>query len=165
VKLLVLAAALALSAPPAPAADGDSIESVTKAVYDTISGPAGTRDWARFRSLFADGGRLIAIRLTPQGATPAVLTVEDYIERAGANFEKSGFYESEKARRVETFGAIAHVFSTYESRHAPGEKPFARGINSMQLVKSGGGWKVMTILWDSEREGNAIPDRYLSSEK
>ena len=96
------------------------------------------------------------------GPAPAVMTVEDYATRAGASFEKNAFYESEVSRRVETFGNIAHVFSTYESRHAPGEKPFARGINSFQLVKSGTSWKVMTILWDSEREGNAIPEKYLT---
>jgi len=79
----------------------------------------------------------------------------------GANSEKNAFYESETARRAEIFGNIAHVFSTCESRRGPGEKPFARGINSFQLVKTGSGWKVMTILWDAEREGNPLPEKYL----
>jgi hypothetical protein len=143
------------------AADGDSIDTIVRAVYDVISGPAGPRDWTRFRSLFADGARLIPVRSTPDGPRPSVMTPEDYAKRAGANFDKNAFYESEMARRVETFGNIAHVFSTYESRRAPGEKPFARGINSFQLVRDAKGWKVMTILWDSEREGNPIPDKYL----
>jgi hypothetical protein len=107
---------------------------------------------------------MIPVRTTPDGSVPAVMTPEDYIARASANFEKNAFYESEVARRMETFGNIAHVFSTYESRHAPGEKPFARGINSMQLVKVGKSWKVMTILWDSEREGNPLPAKYLSAQ-
>jgi hypothetical protein len=101
--------------------------------------------------------------VTPNGTAVAVLTVDEYVSRAGGSFAKTGFYESEVARRVETFGGIAHVFSTYESRRAPGEKPFARGINSMQLVQDGQTWKVMTILWDSERERNPIPERYLQS--
>jgi hypothetical protein len=159
--LMLLAAALV---PGVHAADGDSIESAVHAVYDTISGPAGTRDWARFRSLFAEGARLIPIRVTAESTTPSVLTVEDYAKRAGANFEKNGFFEAEVSRRVERFGNIAHVFSTYESRHAPGEKPFARGINSFQLVFDGKMWKVITILWDSERAGNAIPERYLQGQ-
>jgi hypothetical protein len=147
------------------ASDGDSIDTAIRAVYDVISGPAGTRDWARFHSLFADGARLIPIRQTPQGSLPAVMTPEDYEKRAGANFEKAAFYESEVAHRVEIFGDIAHVFSTYESRRAPGEKPFARGINSFQLVKNATGWKIMTILWDSEREGNPLPAKYLATPK
>jgi hypothetical protein len=157
------AAVISVLAPFAIASDGDSIDSAVRACYDVISGPAGTRDWARFRSLFADGARLIPIRTSPQGSVPAVMTPEEYEKRAGANFEKSAFYESEVAHRVETFGNIAHVFSTYESRRAPGDKPFARGINSFQLVKTGTGWKIMTILWDSEREGNALPEKYLTS--
>lgn len=147
----------------ARAADGDSIDSVMKAVYEVISGPAGTRDWVRFKALFAEGARLIPVRATPQGGNPLVWTPDEYAQKAGASFEKNAFYESEVTRRLETFGNIAHAFSTYESRRAPGEKPFARGINSFQLVKVGDTWKVMTILWDSEREGNPIPEKYLSS--
>jgi hypothetical protein len=160
-RTLALAVLAAAVTPGIRAADGDSVDSVMRAVYDTISGPAGTRDWNRFRTLFANGARLIPMRTSAQGTAPSVMTVEDYVTRAGANFEKTAFYESEVSRRVETFGAIAHVFSTYESRRAPNEKPFARGINSFQLVKDGGTWKVMTILWDSEREGNPIPEKYL----
>jgi hypothetical protein len=158
-------AALAILLPMAHAGDFDSIESVTHAVYGVISGPAGTRDWARFRSLFAEGGRLIAIRTVAGVSTPAVMTPDEYAQRAGANFEKNAFYESEVARRVETFGNIAHVFSTYESRRAPNEKPFARGINSFQFVRDANGWKVITILWDSEREGNPMPEKYLLTPK
>ena len=149
--------------PVAKAADGDSIESAVRAIYEAISGPAGNRDWARFRSLFASGARLISMRVAAGATTPVVMTVEDYITRAGANFEKNAFYETEAAKRTETFGSIAHVFSTYESRRAPAEKPFSRGINSFQLVKDGKEWKVMTILWDSEREGNPLPEKYLAS--
>jgi hypothetical protein len=164
-KLFVCAALVTALAPFTIASDGDSIDAAVRACYAVISGPAGTRDWVRFHSLFAEGARLIPIRQTPQGSLPAVMTPEDYEKRAGANFEKNAFYESEVANRVETFGDIAHVFSTYESRHAPGEKPFARGINSFQLVKTGAGWKIMTILWDAEREGLTIPEKYLAPPK
>ncbi|MBZ5617857.1 MAG: hypothetical protein LAQ69_03860 [Acidobacteriia bacterium] len=160
-RRMVLVMLLASVAPIARAADGDSVESITQAVYDVISGPAGIRDWARFRSLFAEGARLISMRVTAEGAAPNVMTPDDYSQRAGASFEKNAFYESELSRRVEMFGNIAHVFSTYESRRAPGEKPFARGINSFQLVKDGKAWKVMTILWDQEREGSPLPQKYL----
>ena len=161
-KTTALLALLILTAPLARPADTDSVESVVKALYDVISGPAGkVRDWARFRSLFADGARLIPMRNTPDGPAPAVLSPEDYIQRTTPNFEKNGFFETAVAQRIESFGSVAHVFSTYESRRGPGEKPFARGINSFQLVRQGNAWKVMTILWDSEREGNPIPEKYL----
>lgn len=159
-KRLALALLLAL---PLGAADTDSVDAVTRAVYDVISGPAGPRNWERFRSLFAEGARMINFRSTPQGPVLNVMTPDDYVKRAGANTTTNGFFEAEVARRVETFGNIAHIFSTYESRRAPGDKPFARGINSFQLVKEGNAWKVMTILWDSERAGNPLPEKYLRS--
>jgi hypothetical protein len=64
-RLMVLSTALTILSPMLRAADGDSIDSVMKAVYDVISGPAGTRDWPRFKSLFAGGARLIPVRTTP----------------------------------------------------------------------------------------------------
>jgi hypothetical protein len=56
-------------------------------------------DRARFRSLFAEGARLISIRVTPEGGTPAVMTVEDYAKRAGANFEINRLPEASTASR------------------------------------------------------------------
>jgi len=143
------------------AADGDTPQAAVRATYDAISGPAGVRDWARFQSLFAEGARLISMRVTADGATPTVMSPEEYAKRAGPNFEKNPFYENEIASKTEAFGTITHIFSTYESHRAIGDKPFARGINSFQLVKVGNQWKVMTILWDAERPGNPIPEKYL----
>jgi hypothetical protein len=160
-RLIVFGAALTMFCPMMWAADGDSIDSVMKAVYEVISGPAGApRDWARFKALFADGARLIPVRTTKEGTAPAVMTPEEYEKRGTAIFEKTPFYETELSRRQEQFGNIAHAFSTYESRHAPGEKPFARGINSFQLVKVNGAWKVMTIFWEAESPTNPIPEKY-----
>ena len=42
------------------------------------------------------------------------------------------------------------------------EKPFARGINSIQLLNDGNRWWIMNIYWSSETEANPIPDKYLS---
>ncbi|MCB9907995.1 MAG: hypothetical protein H6830_09780 [Planctomycetes bacterium] len=133
-------------------------------LYGVISGPAGTpRDWDRFLGLFhPEQGRLAAV-MHPAEGPPKVfaMTPEKYRQNAEALFAKQGFYEQEIARRVERFGAIAHVFSTYESRHEPEAEPFARGINSLQLVWDGDRWLIMAILWDQEIPESPIPDRYL----
>jgi len=142
--------------------DVASIESIVAAVYDVISGPAGARDWERFKSLFLPEGRLIPAGHRPDGQDMyRVLDADGYIERAGANFLKQGFFETAVSNRIEQFANIAHVFSTYESRHEPGAAPFARGINSIQLVKLGDRWWVTSIMWDAERQGVTIPDKYL----
>jgi hypothetical protein len=152
------------STPAANPADVASIDSIIAALYDVISGPAGKkRDWDRMRSLFVPGARLIPTGLRQGGGYGSrVLTVDDYIERSSPFFEKEGFYESETSRVTEQFGQIAHAFSTYDSKHAPGDaKPFARGINSIQLMNDGKRWWIVTIFWQGEDEKNPLPEKYL----
>lgn len=156
--LLAAGSALAQQARPADVA---SVDSVIAALYDTISGPAGkVRDWDRLRSLFRPEGRMVV-----QGAAKtSVLTVEDYISRVTPVFAKDGFYESEVARSSEQFGQIAHVFSTYQSHHAPTDaKPFQRGINSIQLLNDGQRWWVQSLVWQAETEQHPLPARYLKN--
>jgi hypothetical protein len=152
------------STPAANPADVASIDAILTAVYDVISGPAGKkRDWDRMRSLFIPGARLIPTGPRPGGVYGSrVLTVEDYVTRGSAVFEKEGFFEKEIARKTESFGQIAHVLSTYEGRHSPDdEKPFVRGINSMQLMNDGKRWWIVTIFWQAEDEKNPLPEKYL----
>jgi hypothetical protein len=153
------------SATPAPSAkpgDVDSIDHIIAAVYDVISGPAGPRDWNRFNSLFYAGARLVPTRIDDKGAASArVLTPEEYAARGQAFFSKEGFFENSVANRVESWTTIAHVWSTYESRHAKGEKPFARGINSFQLFHDGSRWWILTIFWQAEDAAHPLPEKYL----
>jgi hypothetical protein len=167
------------SAPQAPAAnpaDVASIDSIIAALYDVISGPAGKkRDWDRMRSLFAPGARLIPTGpRRPPGTAPdapltgkeeyasRAMTPEEYITRSSRFLEENGFFEREISRRTEQYGHIAHVFSTYDSRHkAEDAKPFARGINSIQLMNDGKRWWVVTVFWEGETEKTPLPDKYL----
>jgi len=149
---------LASRVPAARAEDVKSIDAILHALYDVISGPPGERDWNRFRSLFVPEARLTAVTKRPDGTAPVrLLTVDDYVNAAGGYFFKNGFFESAIVNRVEKFGNMAQVFSSYESRHAAAEKPFARGINSIQLLNDGSRWYVLSILWDEESPSNPLP--------
>ncbi|MEO8650585.1 MAG: hypothetical protein ABI539_15590 [Acidobacteriota bacterium] len=158
---------MAQTKPGTPSADVSSIDGILKAVYDVISGDAGqTRDWARFRSLFHKEARLIPTGKAGKsgGYNATVLTPDNYIARVEPVFAKQGFYEREKARRVERFGSVAQVFSTYESFHGPkDEKPFMRGINSFQLFYDGRRWWVMSIFWQAETAETQIPSEFLKN--
>jgi DNA-binding beta-propeller fold protein YncE len=141
-------------------ADVASMDAIVAALYDVISGPAGQkRDWDRFRALFAPGARLIPTGRRPDGSqTMRVLTPDEYAAQSGPGLERSGFFEREIGRRVEQFGGIAHVFSAYDSKRLPTDSvPFARGINSIQLMNDGKRWWVVTVFWDSERPANPLP--------
>jgi hypothetical protein len=153
----------ATSVPAARPGDVDTIEHVIAAVYDVISGPAGApRDWDRFRSLYYSGARLIPSRRDDKGTVTArVLSPEEYVARGKDAFSSQGFFENPVANRIEAWDHMAHVWSTYESRHAKDEKPFARGINSFQLINDGGRWWILTIYWEGEDASHPLPEKYV----
>ena len=162
-------AAQTIETKPANPADVASIDAIMKAVYEVISGDAGVkRDWDRFRTLFHPSARLIPTgKNSNTGVTGArAMTVEEYITRAAPFMEKEGFFEKEIARRGETYGNIAQMFSTYASYHKSNDKePFARGINSFQLLNDGKRWWIVTIYWQGETAETNIPKKYLKSKK
>jgi hypothetical protein len=91
-----------------------------------------------------------------------VASPDTYIKLNEEFLEGEGFHEVELGREVETFGAIAHVFSAYEARRKLSDaKPFLRGINSIQLFNDGQRWWVMTVAWSPESAKNPIPAQYL----
>ena len=152
--------------PAANPADVASPDAILAAAYNVISGPAGQkRDWDRFRSLCWSGARLIPTRANKDAAgfNALVLTPEEYIARVTPIFEKTGFYETEAVRRMERFGNIVQVFSTYESRHDPKEPPFQRGINSFQLFFDGSRWWIISVFWQAETPEFPIPKEFLPS--
>lgn len=161
------ASATATATAPTPAANPDDVsspEAIIEAVYEVISGDAGvSRDWDRFRSLFHPTARLVPSGFNPDGdMVVRVWTPEEYITVAGPSLERGGFHEREIANRTERFGSMAHVFSTYDSRRTVADpEPFARGINSFQLMHDGERWWILSIYWTGETEASPIPAEYL----
>jgi hypothetical protein len=150
--------------PAARPADVESIDAIMRAVYGVISGPAGQpRDWNRFRSLMAPGARLIPTGKRPDGTgVLRVWTAEEYISNAGAQLERTGFFEREIGRKMERYGNVVHLMSAYDSKRALTDPaPFARGVNSFQLFFDGTRWWVVTIYWEAETPGNPIPPALL----
>jgi hypothetical protein len=140
-----------------------TLDAVVDALYASISGPPGERDWDLFRALFVADARL-GQTVRVGGALPILqsTSVEEFVAGARPYLEAHAFHEREIARKTDAFGCIAHVFSTYEARHEQGDpEPFARGINSIQLFHDGERWWIANMIWDDERPGSAIPAAYL----
>ena len=146
------------------AADVASEAAIIAALYDAISGPAcQRRDWDRYRGLFAPGGRAVP-KITNSDGTFGIRaeTPDEYAESVKGSLEEFGFFEKEVSHVGESFNGIVHRFSTYESRRSANDAtPFARGINSFQLLNDGKRWWVVTVYWASERPDAKIPDIYL----
>jgi len=150
--------------------DLSSIDAIITAAYDVISGPPGQpRNWERERSLFFPDARCIPTATkagdNKSGLAPQFLDIESYIARVEPFFREHGFYETEIARRTEHFGQIAHVWSTYESRHSLDDpEPFMRGINSFQLFHDGGRWWIVNIFWQHESAAHPLPEKYQATD-
>ncbi|HEY2796769.1 MAG TPA: nuclear transport factor 2 family protein [Thermoanaerobaculia bacterium] len=148
-----------------PNPDAVSIDTIIKALYESISGPAGApRQWERDRALYAPGALLIPMR-PPNAAMGAnegaeILDFDGYVKSRTPFFAASSFYEVEIARKEFHFGAMAHVLSAYEGRDAPNGKILKRGINSIQLFHDGARWWVASIMWDNERDGVTLPAEF-----
>jgi len=142
--------------------DVKSPDAIIKAMYENISGPAGSRNWYRERSLYLEGARLIPIgnRVHKEGDLQ-IMSIDEWIEDAKSFLEENDFYESEIMRKIHSYGNLVQVFSTYESRNDPDGKPIARGINSIQLLNKNGRWWIVTVMWDNESKDNPIPEEFL----
>lgn len=138
------------------AADRAAVERAVAEVYAVISGPVGQpRDFDHMRTLFTPDARMTAI--TARGLAGG--TVEDYITRSGAMLTESGFTERSLVNRVELYGDLAHVWSSYEGTfaNADGSEGSVRGINSFQLVRQDGRWLVQSIFWQAEAPERPLP--------
>ena len=153
---------VASTAPAAAEGDVASVDAIVKALYDTISGPAGkARDWNRLRSLFVPEARMMPVGKRATGeARMRMMGVNDYVATSAPLIEKNGFNERELARREERFGNIAHVFSTYEARTEL-EPIFLRGINTIQLMNDGKRWWIVSLMWQAETPDMPLPKAYV----
>ena len=146
---------------PAREADVTTLDGILNAFYEIVSGPAGEpRDWDRDRTLYVPGGLFVPTGMKESRASVQVLDHEGYIERSGP-VVSAGFFEQEVHRVTKIYGNIAHVFSTYEARRTKDGPVMIRGVNSIQLVNDGKRWWIVSSAWDTEREGNPLPQEFL----
>jgi len=149
----------AAAAPEGNLADVSEIDGIVKALYDVISGPAGPRNWDRFRSLFHKDAFMAAFNAKKElrKFSPA-----QYAQNNGPFFLDHSFTEKEIGRTVNQFGNMAQVFTSYEFTAGTTPPMTKRGINSVELIKEKGRWFIMSITWDDEDKDKVIPQQFLN---
>ena len=87
---------------PANLNDVSSIDSIIKALYNVVSGPAGeNRNWDRMRTLFMPGAGMVSTGFRNDGSPSAnIITVENYIAIIGPQLVKLGFFDTEIGRKL-----------------------------------------------------------------
>ena len=137
-----------------------TLEQLPKAIDDAVSGP-GNKDRTCLRAVLMPEVRLIPVSVGADGQVKTtILTVDDYIDRVAKRGDKT-FYEHQIKYSTETYGNIAHLWSTYTVTETPDGKPIVRGINSIEAVNDGTRWRVLEISWQAETSANPLPAQFL----
>ncbi len=151
--------------------DVDTVNHLVASLYDVVSGPAGQRDWDRFRALFVPDGQIVSInpesaatKDAPASKGDAVfLTPDTFMQQNDSYFKTNGFFERSIVKRVEEFGNLVEVWSTKESRDVKDAQPSSRGIDSFQIVQAHGRFWIASLILDDERPGVTLPAKYLKT--
>ncbi len=144
---------LAAKVPECPSAA--TLDQLPAALDDAISGP-GDKDRTCLRQLMSPDVRLVLM----SGPTPRMLMLDDWItamQRRGG----TAMFEKQVKIRSETYGRMAHLWCTYEIRTSADGKATTRGINSIQAVFDGQGWRLVNVMWQAETPADPIPEKYL----
>ena len=132
------------------------IEELMAKFYSVISFEEGEcPDWEAMKPLFSRHARIT--RVTPEATDFLDLSgfrsmAEELIE-VGAF---TSFFEYEIARRVDRFGGVMHIASAYETKISPTAADYIeRGVNSLQLIREDGAWKICSLAWDDQAAASA----------
>ncbi len=141
-----------------------TLDGIMKAYYDVVTVEKGGKvHYDRDSLLHMPNVKVGSAGLSKDGKPVFhLMTLKEYHDRSDASLEKYGFYEKEISRKVEQFGAIYHVFSTYESRNSHNGPIIERGINSIELFYDGTRFWILGWFFDSERKNNPLPEKYLT---
>lgn len=135
-----------------------AFDDLIEKMYQSVSGPKGAPDWRHEREIFHPDARLMRVMPQADGASRLkIMTIDQYMEDVTPFLSERDFYEVEIARRTEVFGDTATILSAYEYRFSPDGPTEKRGLNSIQLYREEGRWRIISMIWDNEREGVALP--------
>jgi len=146
---------------------GDNVSTlngIMKAYYDVVTVNKGEKPSYERDSLLHFGNVNVGWAVkTKTGKTAfKYVSLKEYHKESDDYLASKGFYEKEISRRVEKFGAVYHVWSTYESRNTKTDPVIERGINSIEMYYDGSRFWILGWFFDAERKDNPLPAKYLT---
>jgi len=148
---------------------GDSVstlDGIMKAYYDVVTVKKGEKPSYERDSLLHLGNVNVGwAQKTKAGKMMfKYVSLKEYHRLSDDEVASRGFDEREISRKVEQFGAIYHVWSTYETRNTKTGPIIERGINSIELFYDGTRFWILGWFFDGERKDNPIPAKYLTTQ-
>ena len=141
------------------AEDVQSIEAITNAYYDVVSG-SSEDPWQFERDRYIHSKNAIITRLDENGIAETHALEAEYIPLALT--AKEDFYEKELKRNVTHFGNLAQVWSAFEIRTDPNIPSNIRGLNSIQLHFENERWFIDSWTCEMESEKNKLVTHFMN---
>ncbi|MGI8666663.1 MAG: DUF4440 domain-containing protein [Jatrophihabitans sp.] len=143
------------------AADRDAIAGIVRTFFAAFtSGPDSAARLAGLRAVFLPD----AVIVRTGGGEPAVYGVDSFIAPRQALLSGGtllDFSEWELTGHTEIFGDIAQHFGSYAKAGVQDGTPFtARGMKTLQFVRTADGWRISAAAWDDERDGLHLEPAY-----
>lgn len=148
--LTPFALALALVVPGADTTHQDErteVLAVVQRFFDTMR----TKDTATMRTLFEPNARLTGMRTRPDGEEALQVLAWQRFAEFVANDTRGPWIERAWEPRVDVRGSLAHVWAMYDFHFGP--TPSHCGVDSVQLLKTTAGWRIVAIADTYESSG------------
>ncbi len=166
---LVLGAFAGCQSTPAESApaqvDVSAVRSTLDKLYAAFCFEArGNADWDTIRNLSADGAVFVAPISTKK--TPRAVGIDEFLNDyhgyvASEAVRNTGLHERILHTRIDVYGSIAHAYVAFEG-FVPGlGTVMTRGLDSLQLVKVSGEWRVVSFTTQYASTLTPLPSRFL----
>jgi len=141
-----------------------TLDGIMKAYYDVVTVKKGEKPSYERDSLLHYGNVNVGWAIKSKSGVKSFkyVSLKEFHRLYDGNLAATGFYEKEISRKVEKFGAVYHVWSTYQTRHTQTGPVVERGINSIELFYDGKRFWILGWFFDAERKDNPIPPQYLT---
>jgi hypothetical protein len=145
--------------------DTAAIEEIVQQFFRAFaSGPDVTARLEALPDLFLPG----AVIVRTCGDEPVLYDVGAFITPRAALLtggSLTDFAEWQLVGHTLVFGDLAHHVCTYAKSGNRDGVPFtAKGLKTMQLVRTSSGWRISAAAWDDERPGVTVPSALAMSE-
>jgi len=135
-------------------------EQIIASVYKLVSSEAGkTPDWNVVKSLFLENS-VVVLRVSRDST--AVFSLQGFIDDFVKFYnipvvQKNGFTERVVRMKPMVFGNIAHILVLYEAQVPGTPRPLQQGVDSWELVKYDGKWRVVCVTNEIPSKERPLP--------
>ncbi len=150
-----------MNGPASPAGDAANHAEISRLVTTFFAGFTTGPDVAARLDALREAFLPQAVIVRTCGLEPAVYDIDGFLAPrkallTGGSLQQ--FREWEVSGRTQLFGDIAQRFSSYAKAGVQDGRPFsARGMKTLQFVRTPAGWRISAVAWDDERDGLVVP--------